>query len=246
MRYSIKEIEYYVREALGYGKLDGLYIAEDAVVGDLEPGDSEILTSFDPEPSFICSLEGDENFQVRMGITKLVIIPRGKDYVIKIPFTGFYSCEYDEDGLETNFKPVGEATINVCGIEDNFYEAASDELQQILVPNHFIMNIDGLSIYIQERCSISFENSKYAFDVDYVKTISPVKNKIIEHIMNDNFGKSFVGKLAETLGIAKAAQVIHESDIISDLHRGNYGFAKDGHCMIFDYAGFENNYYEYF
>lgn len=246
MKYSIKEIEYYVREALGYGKLEGLYIAEEAVMGDSDPADHEIITGFVPEPSFISYPDWDEDFQIYMGMTKLVIVPRKRNYVIKIPFTGFYSCTYDEDGFETDFKPVGEATQDVCQIEDDFYENASDELQQILTPNFFIMNIDGLSIYIQEKYSTTYENSKYSFDIDYVKTISPIKNKIINHVTNKRLGKSFVGALIETFGITKAAKVVYETEYIDDLHRGNYGFAKDGRCMIFDYAGYNSNFYEYF
>lgn len=245
MKYSIKEIETYVRETLGYGKLEGLYIAEDAIIGDTDPDDNEIITSFSPEPSFINYPEGNEDFEIRMGMTKLVIIPYKEDYVIKIPFTGFYSCDYDEDGFEINFKLAGEATANVCEIEEELYEQASDAFQQVLVPNIYVMNIDELSIYIQEKYSVTYGDSEYRFDTDYVKTISPVKNEIINHITNKRLGKSFIGTLIETFGIAKAAEIIHEINFIDDLHNNNYGFSKTGQCMIFDYAGYDSSYYDY-
>ncbi len=251
MKYSVEEVIHYVREALGYNFLQGLFMSEDAIFDDTDPDERKILTSIEPEVNYIDYLGCHFDFNIRMGMTKLVIIPSKRNYVIKIPFTGFYSSEFDEDGYESNYQLRGAAKYDVCADENYFYEQASEELQQVLTPNIFVTNIDGISIYVQEKYSTTFGEYKYSCDAKYEKTISPAKNKIIDYISYwkdnlGNIGKSFVGALIDTFGISKAARVVFEISSIDDLHWGNYGFAKDGRCMIFDYAGYDENLYEYF
>ena len=152
MKYSAKEVIHYVREVLGYNFLQGLFIAEDAIFDDYTaPEERKILTSVEPEVNCIDYLGNcsDLDFEVCSGMTKLVIIPSNRNYVIKIPFTGFYSSGYDKDGYESDYQLIGEAKHDVCADENCFYEQASEELQQVLTPNIFVANIDGISVYIQ-------------------------------------------------------------------------------------------------
>lgn len=251
MKYSAKEVIHYVREALGYNFLQGVFIAEDAIFDyDTAPEERKILTSIEPEVNCIDYLGShwDSGIKICSGMTKLVIIPPNRNYVIKIPFTGFYSSDCDEDGYESNYQLVGEAKHDVCSDENCFYEQASEELQQVLTPNIFVANVDGISVYIQEKYSTTYGEYEYCSDLKYEKTISPAKKKIIDYITYEQYavGKSFVGALVDTFGIAKAARVVFEISNIDDLHCGNYGFAKDGRCMIFDYAGYNESLYEYF
>lgn len=254
MKYSVDEIIKYVREVFGEGYIEGAFISKEAVSGDIGPEDDEIITSFSPL-GYLSDYD-PPNAEIYMGMTKLVIDPHDTKYVIKIPFTGFYTWDEDEsnrdedgvtcwDNLRTNFRCAGGICgSNVCELEIKAYEKASDDLQKILMPNEFVTNLDGLNIYIQEKFGEAYENYD---EFSYCKTISDVKKGIITKIVNTTWqiGTAFVGRLVDSFGITKAKEIVNELSYIDDLHPGNYGFGKNGCCVVFDYAGYDENYYDF-
>jgi hypothetical protein len=99
---------------------------------------------------------------------------------------------------------------------------------------------DILPIYIQEKAA---DFTSYCSVTSL--PISEVKQNIIRKTMNKTntgLNADFVSKLISSFGIRKAYNLITEIDYnYSDLHNQNYGFRKDGSCLIFDYGGYDFN-----
>lgn len=256
MRYTKDEIIQYVREVFGQGYIEGAFISIDAVEGDIGPEDDEIMTGFSPDSYLVNFGDEEEDFRVFMGMTKLVIVPKNSDYVIKIPFTGYYEWddaeEEDEDGISywedrTNFRIAGYLQgSNVCDVEMEKYEWASGTLQEILLPNEFIGKVDGLDVYVQEKYKMCFADSICACEGSYFKTLNPAKRQIIRKLFDENheyIGAAFIGSLIEQFGIGTTQKVLAELLDYDDLHPGNYGYTRDGRCVVFDYAGYSGDYY---
>lgn len=252
MRYVMDDIIKYVRESLGYGYLRGLFVSSDAVTGDINVEDAEIVTSFFPL-GFVSTYHGDD-FDVHMGMTKLVIVPFRKNYVIKIPFTGYYTCDWDEgEGEYTNYSLEYERKgTNCCDKEIDIYNSAPDLLQKILMPLEYVGRIDKLKIYIQSKYTLAYEEWGLAYQDDYRKTQTDTKNKIHSKIISDahvlgcQFEEGFVGSLVEEYGIQNTSLIISmadDYDLFDDMHMGNYGFYNGNHCVVFDYAGYDVDYY---
>ena len=77
---------------------------------------------------------------------------------------------------------------------------------------------------------------------------NPYKINITRLIFKENryeIGKQLVEFLIQSYGIKDTVSILEEIEDLNiyDLHGGNYGFARDNRCIIFDYAGYSDNYY---
>lgn len=227
-----KEILNYIENLVG-ADAKGLFISYKAVNGDGEPCDDYIYTNVDTESIF--DFDGCDYYY---GASKFVI--RYKNYVIKIPFTGYYCRDYRNGTIYLG--GYWEA-INPCAEEERIYEEASDEMKEILLPNIFIGNVNScFPVYIQEAISYSFYDRPYREIEENEKTIA---YKILRQIRRKAFrydyrmNITFLVPLVFKFGIEKIKEIMTDINEIEDLHDNNYGYSADGKPVIFDYAGYD-------
>lgn len=226
------EILDYIENLVG-ADAKGLFISYEAVEGDCDPCDDYIYTNVDTGSIF-----DFDDCDCHCGASKFVI--RYKNYVIKIPFTGYYCRDHESDTIYLG--GYWEA-INPCAEEERIYEEASDEMKEILLPNIFIGNVnDCFPVYIQEAISCSFYDRPDKENEENEKTIA---YKILRHIRRKTFhcnyriNITFLVPLVFKFGIEKIKEVMTDINEIEDLHSNNYGYSADGKPVIFDYAGYD-------
>lgn len=190
------------------------------------------------------------NIRVASGLTKIVLIPDNKDYVIKIPITktGRYDYVEDKNGnyRKENFLIENNNFGDYCSIEEELFNSFEDDIKKIFAETRFITKVNDLPIYIQEKVTVPYRKKIDLFDPDHYPSdrksdmdihyeLSAISkyceyNEFQEDFSYDilvNYGFDFLVKLLQTIDYAG----------ISDLHYGNYGY-KNYKPMIFDYSGY--------
>lgn len=259
MKYRKNEVMDIVASVLGYD-CNGVYINSSSIY---ESQDQSIITHFSNNMDEIVFMDYEyDNVKINLGASKLVIIPNNTKYVIKIPFTTMYNedcieCDDDVDsyceGKGTNCGYLGCASCcyhcnrytyslgqdvqyDICADEQNIYEEASDELQQLLVPNIFIGMFNGVvPVYIQKK----IKNTARTKKTNSVATAAEKKIACLVMDKNDCFLDA--GAMAQYIvkfGICKFRELVQEITMLDDLHSGNWGYFEDGSVGIIDYGGY--------
>ena len=196
---------------------------------------------------------------VKQGCTKVVFYFRDlmPDYVVKIPFMGFYCLPgdvYDEDEDINNIvmtadiidaDPFGENANawDYCERESNLYEMAmKSHLEEFFAGTYFIGVYNGCPIYISEYVDKygwpRVQQKKFQNEDDYEKIVSNLENG------EEAFGKKITLYLIEKYGKEKIVNLLHFIDDydICDLHSGNVFFTQNGNLKIVDYSGYNESY----
>lgn len=224
-----REILDYVTDIIGTNAT-GLYINAEAIEGTLDPDDDCIFSNV--AENFAIAYDDLPYF---CGASKFVI--EYGNYVIKIPFTGFYNWETEEE-----VKPILAGywnEKNPCEMEIDIYNNATDELKEILLPTIWVGNINNLvPIYIQRKIDVKYNG--YLSNHRISNNNERLGNKVRK--LNYDFsaiGTTGVYGLICKFGINLTRFLLNEIDeSISDLHTGNYGYIEDN-LVIFDYAGYD-------
>lgn len=178
------------------------------------------------------------------GASKFVIIPDYLDYVIKIPFNGFYFYEdksyYDEKYGEWVEDEDGEYLFedfdDHCAIEYENYCAAEDEhLEFLFAKTEPIMEVArGIWAYRQEKITDGVDSLDFSISEESYKKANTIKSGHSCSISNE-----WLANVVEWYGsvVADALLSFIEKRQINDLHNGNLGYAKDGSPKILDYSG---------
>ena len=243
MNWNKEEIFETLKEILGE-KADGIYISYDTVdsaAEDLFYADSELTKP-------ICN---SFNTMVKTGLTRIVLIPNNKDYVIKLPVTGVYGNIYDEYGCDDPEnceikKYVDLEEYNVFDNEQVIYDNLFSESKEVFSLSIYIGNFNNIPVYIQEKVdqirfdmmpSISKEDSKK------VSTLTSRHHykEFVERPLTDDF----IISLINLYGEEAAGYILEDCKNIDDLHTNNYGYTKEGKPVIFDFAGFDGEMYEW-
>lgn len=256
MDYNANEI-YEMLEAVLGNDADGIYACERENDGDLD--DCPIFSDTD----FCWQVDNRVRYNngyidVKHGATRIVFIPNNKDYVIKMSITGYYDFDnidipnaYDIASYPEYLR-MYKLLNSGCDLmfeENEIRDAACEELQSILLPNIYIGEWHQMSVYIQQKVATTFR------DVRSSGISTPSESKTREEIYNsidclgDSFEESplfaaFVYDLLEIEGTEQTKIIcdeLYRLDI-SDLHGNNVGYTTDGECVIFDYAGFDEEY----
>ena len=206
----------------------------------------------------ICTDDGDElvnDFCIRnaikrvdpkavctYGMSKLVIMsPNLGDYVIKIPFNGYYSQTYYEDGdnEELEWMDFYEApTIDSWDYCYSEYEKLVDlrkvHLDSFVADTLFYREIDGIKIFLQEKIYLIDKDPK-------AKSLHLAKRWKNEKYYSMNL--KWIAKCIDCYGENKTKKFLEycenvDEDILSDTHGGNYGYRKNGTPALLDYSGF--------
>lgn len=234
MKFSKKDVMEFVREALGDNATEVLI--DRYTIDECEnPEDFTIYLDRDCKiPLIWCN---NEEFFIESGCSKLVIVPKNRSYVIKIPWTGVYTntTEY-EDNVEDTF----DYELSYSPMEDeiNYYSDVDEETRQYLAENEFVgLYNNSIPIYVQEKVKHigwgAATNTSVTAKFSVKTCIQSLDAKIAKMIV-------------EQLGYNEGLRVVRELDSIDDLRSANYGFDKYGQFKIIDYAGFYiANYFAY-
>ena len=205
------------------------------------------LTEENFEWKIIDNLPKDFSYDYFHGVSKCVIIPKGAEYVIKIPFTGGESDDYDYYDEETdsyvNEEPHywdfeyahGDSGWDYCQVELILWKKARRKrIEKILCKPRLIGFINNHPIYIQERAvSLCLTPTKY-----YSKERTSKTSKICEEKSYPNFNLVWQTDVLEYYGekaFNKMMEFFKDNYIDSDLHDGNIGYIGT-RPVILDYS----------
>lgn len=234
MKFNKKDVMEFVRKALGDNATEVLI---DRYTIDECDNPYDFTIFLDKDCKFPLSFGEGEDFYIDSGYSKLVIIPKNRSYVIKIPWTGVYTNtdEYGEDiedtfDYELSYSPMEE--------EINYYNDVDEEAKQYLAENKFVgLYNNSIPIYVQEKIKHIGWGAV---------TNTSVTGKFSVKTCVQRLSVKIAKMIVEQLGYDEGLRVVRELDDIDDLHSGNYGFDKYGQFKIIDYAGFNtDNYFEY-
>lgn len=206
------------------------------------------------------------NFHFSTGVSKGVIIPANKDYVIKIPFScdldkdysTFYttggvrtwqtSYNYDSRQFENAYNPItGYCGHNYCAVEAAVYEMAVwESIDYMFAPTTLITDSISIPIYKQMKVLPLDEDCGASTDADF-NSATNAEIQIVDEISSyDSAGwmpQFFIYWLYKTYGVENTMQLfcfLDDNDI-NDFHEGN--IARDltnGLPILMDYSGFHN------
>ena len=246
MHYTNADIEYWLEKVLGSDEIEGLFVDDGIVDSYVQPTDYPIYTNLSTKNAATLDIDGAE---VLAGATKLVIIPQKRNYVIKIPFTGTYHCErgeYDEDWNWISYdnpevKFVSYTNNDVCDEEICLYSELSELTQSLVANNKFVFYYGNIPIYIQEKAYVAtgYIDEDEIFP-KYTKSRVEIAKKL--KFYYHRYCCGFILRMMDTYGIKNTCNILDEvNENISDLHDENYGYRKDGSCLIFDTAGYSKS-----
>ena len=196
---------------------------------------STVMTIFDDaEPEFI----DYDNIPCccQTGASKLVIIPRDKNYVIKLPFTNAYDIMRDG-----TYKIYSKTAYDICEYENQLRDEASEAVRELLVPNIYIGTYNGtVPVYVQKKIDATCEDY---FNEESFKPVQGALGKLFNYFhknyvccyINDEFLVPYLRKL----GIKKFKDFCRELSMIEDMHDQNWGIFKDRTVGIIDYGGYD-------
>jgi hypothetical protein len=184
------------------------------------------------------------------GASKMVIIPEGADYVIKIPFTGQEESVYDgydEDGYDEYHQEYIDFDNSIygdgwdyCLTEAVHYNKAKrNNVEKIFCKTRCIGKVSGHPIYIQERAETyySYKNKNMQSRSRKSKTPKEVENICVKKRFSqfnirwqtdvyNYYGEKIFNKFMDFI----------KKERIQDLHSDNIGYLG-ARPVILDYSG---------
>ena len=176
------------------------------------------------------------NYKVAMGMTKICFILEDYDAVIKMPVTGIYAINYDEEIDEDRYEIIEYNDINDIDTEIDKYRTASPAMKEFLLPNIFVGVMRDIPVYRQEAVRDTF----YSFMIDDTNNSKFKKDslKLAYEYREEGIGTilpvGFVSSIIETQPLFK--DILSEVISISDIHNENIGYTYAGKAVCFDYA----------
>lgn len=213
-------------------------IGECLYISDCNTGLTDLMTSLGQTVVDYSQIESGEfegvKFDGFFGCTKAVFLFEGWDIVIKIPFNGNYCFDPDTD------KPVFTDIPNHIVIENQIYEDASDEMQEILLKNEYLFNYNDLEIYAQ----VAIE------ETERERIHSALTPELLNKVQAARDSRPFGYKCPCNYFLAAVMlqhpdtyeDIFDELCNIEDMHNDNYGYLANGMAVIHDYAGYSEIY----
>lgn len=189
--------------------------------------------------------EYDLNFNV--GISKFVLIPVETNYVIKIPFTGYYDDEelvrFKEDAFYRPFDCYGKSVWDACAYEEELYLKAKElGIALFFLPIKKVGEYKSLPIYIQPKAVSLWKEKR-----DSYKKLETGSKKIHNKLtsggikVQSEIVAGWYEEVLNNIGPEEKFNVfldfLREEEIDQDLHESNVGHYM-GVPVIIDYAGF--------
>ena len=201
-------------------------------------GLTDLMTSLEQTVVDCSQIESGEfegvKFDSFFGCTKAVFLFEDWDVVIKIPFNGNYY--FDPDTGKTFFEDIPNHIV----IENQIYEDASDEMQEILLKNEYLFNYNDLEIYAQ----VAIE------ETERERTHSALTQELLDKAQAVRDSRPFGYKYPCNDFLAAVMlqhpdtyeDIFDELYNIEDMHNDNYGYLANGMAVIHDYAGYNEPY----
>lgn len=212
---------------------------------------------------FCAVYASNSDAEVYHGVTKMVIVPKDNNKVIKIPFLGYwyYQCgDWDEKNqcyTEGNSEwepftccdPEGGNPDNYCEHETTLYNIAVENgFGQFFLDTKFYGFIPVYNsnlqhpIYIQEK-AIEYED--YIYKNKEKKEPSDDSRKLARTLFSREIcPETWIAIAIDKYGkelVEKFFKFLDEYDMSGDLHSGNVGFTKDGNPVLLDWAGWRED-----
>ena len=207
------------------------------IISDL--GISENIDfSEDIVDEFVGKICDKYDFSYNTGISKLVLKPKEKDYVIKIPFTRWFDEEYGE---YYNFTCYGDREWNSCEYEQWLYEKAKSEgFNTFFLPIELIGVYRGYPIYIQPKVEVCYDNQEDYHTEKNQKTKEFLKNKNVSLMSEpvESWFNMIYDIIKDDNRFNEFLDFLNKFEITEDLHEANIGIYKNTPVII-DYAGFD-------
>jgi hypothetical protein len=223
-KYNPEEIKAILEIMLG-DDVEGIFVAQELLDDndDEMPIYSNWTTAYEIQETYCC--------KISCGCTKLVIIPRDKDYVIKLPITHIYEDE--------------EITMQLDQEEDIFaeekalYDSSTETLQNFILPNYYIGEYQGIPVFVQEKAEFDIATPLS----EKVLVSDQIVSSIREETDFYSFSVAFVKDMVRYFGQIETKELIGEllDYEIVDLHRGNYGYTLEGKPCLIDIGGYRED-----
>lgn len=181
-----------------------------------------------------------------IGATKLVLMPREFEFVVKIPFFGEDWDETNEEYIQFSGADEPEGW-NYCEVESILYsKAEAEEVDKYFLETRCIGFVKGYPIYAQELASTLYEiKEDSSFNNSEKTEIKKGKAKVRSfcrrrntHCFNVTWVKDFIDFYGEEAW-CKLDQFIYNYKVC-DLHTSNIGYNTMGAPVIMDYAGYSS------
>ena len=188
----------------------------------------------------------DDNFILASGVSKVAIIPKEKNYVIKIPYYGKYRKSNGIKCLDPYFSSISKSG-DYCKSEEIIYnKAKANGLDTFFAEIEQIGKIKSIPIYVQRKAVI-FEDVYYPEDdeeenlnereVSIFKTITTKYSDLVEdEYLPLSWMKDFICSYGE-LAFDKLYNFLSDNNI-QDLHSENIGYICERPVLV-DFSGFE-------
>ena len=188
----------------------------------------------------------DDNFILASGVSKVAIIPKEKNYVIKIPYYGVYRKSNGIKCFDPYFSSISKSS-DYCKSEEIIYnKAKANGLDTFFAEIEQIGKIKSTPIYVQRKAVI-FEDVYYPEDdeeenlneheISIFKTITTKYSDLVEdEYLPLSWMKDFICSYGE-LAFDKLYNFLSDNNI-QDLHSENIGYICEKPVLV-DFSGFE-------
>ena len=188
----------------------------------------------------------DDNFILASGVSKVAIIPKEKNYVIKIPYYGKYRKSNGIKCFDPYFSSISKSS-DYCKSEEIIYnKAKANGLDTFFAEIEQIGKIKSIPIYVQRKAVI-FEDVHYPEDdeeenlneheISIFKTITTKYSDLVEdEYLPISWMKDFICSYGE-LAFDKLYSFLSDNNI-QDLHSENIGYICEKPVLV-DFSGFE-------
>ena len=172
------------------------------------------------------------------GCTKFVVVDvNNMDYVIKIPFNGYY--DYNSETEEDDWFDFN--VYDYCAKEEEIYgEIENEDFACMFAETAAIGRTkSGKVIYAQERAESAYVDSeKKESSKDSTDKIKELRAKGLAY----GFQSDWLAVAIDWYGEQIVTNFLKYADNnIYDTHENNYGYRFDGSPVIFDYSGYSEN-----
>ena len=188
----------------------------------------------------------DAGIEFYNGVSKCALVLKDEDEVIKVPFSGFFTEEDEEEFYEFQFADDLDGQTgsnwNYCENElQKYLNAVQSGFKEFFAATRRVTFIEGAPIYAQEKCvAIAWGGTS--------KTDISEKSKNIYHSNDsydyDRLDKYWVCAAIDWYGAERVLEFIDylRENYITDLHSGNAGFSTvDGRPVLIDWAGWREH-----
>lgn len=213
---------------------DDMKIITDIVTNFFEENGIESWEGFCYGDDFDGAADG---YEIRTGASKVVLLPDGARYVIKIPYYGQLD-DYDGTSIPYNGAYVSNIEIDntndYCELEAAIYDEAVEwDLQDFFVPTTWVCDIEHIPIYVQPRIQSIYRKAAEENTYKYAS----IKG-------SDEFDSNVGASLVEFYTLPHIEKLLaffkyYEINDVDNYRNGGYDLRLKRH-VFWDYAGFRD------